>query len=129
MSISDGFAGRDLDFTWNGSAIGAVREKGITINGEAIDTTSDDADGWRTLLNTPAQKQVDLSVSGVMMDQILQTDIFAGNRTRAVALTFPDGAVLAGNFYCSELVITGTYNDAATYDATLMSTGEVTFTP
>jgi predicted secreted protein len=128
MSISEGFAGRELTLTWNSAEIAAVREKSVTINGEAIDTTNDDSDGWRTLLNVPSQNQVDISVSGVTMSQALKTDLFAGTRTRAVVITYPDGATLAGNFYLSEYVETGAYNDAVTFEATLMSTGEVIFT-
>lgn len=129
MSIADGFAGRDLELTWNGSAVAAVREKGVTINGEPIDTTNDDDDGWRDLLDVPGQKQVDISLSGLTMSHTLKADWFGDNRTRAVVITYPDGATISGNFYLSEYVETGTYNDATSFEATLMSKGAVTFTP
>lgn len=129
MSIADGFAGRDLELTWNAAAIGGVREKGITINGEPIDVTSDDDDGWRNLLTIPGQKQVDISLSGVTKSHALKADWFGDNRTRAVVITYPDGDTLSGNFYLSEYSETGSYNDAVTFEATLMSDGVVTYTP
>ncbi len=129
MSITDGFPGRDLEMVWNGSAIAGVREKAITINGEPIDVTSDDDNGWRKLLTVPAQNQVDISVSGVTKSHVLKADWFAGTRTRTVTLTYPDNDTISGEFYLSEYVETGAYNDATTFEATLMSTGVITYTP
>ena len=129
MSISEGFAGRTLALAWNSSAVAGVREKSLTINGEAIDVTSDDDSGWRKLLEVAAQNQVDISVSGVTKSQVLKTDFFNGTRTRTASITYPDGAVLSGTFYLSEYTETGAYNDAVTFEATLMSSGAVIFTP
>lgn len=129
MSIADGFAGRDLELTWNAAAIGGVREKSITINGEPIDVTSDDDDGWRNLLTVAGQNQIDVSISGVTKSHALKADWFAGTRTRAVVITYPDGDTISGNFFLSAYTETGTYNDATTFEATLMSDGVITYTP
>ncbi len=127
----DGFLGRDIDFFWGGNSPGdqilGVREKGIEINGEAVDVTSDENDGWRTLLTTPGQKEVTISVSGVTKDQRLKTDWFNNNRTQPVTITYPDGSIMAGNFYLSSYTDTGPYNDATTFEAELMNSGAVTF--
>lgn len=129
----DGFLGRDIDFFWGGNSPGdqilGVREKGIEINGEPVDVTSDENDGWRTLLSVPGQKEVTLSLSGVTKDQRLKTDLFAGNRTQPVTIIYPDGSTLTGNFYLATHSETGPYNDATTFEAELQSTGVVTFTP
>lgn len=129
MSITDGFPGRDLELTWNGNAIAGVREKGVTINGEPIDVTSDDDDGWRKLLTTPGQKQVDISVSGVTKGHVLKADWFANNRQRTATITYPDGDTITGTFHLVDYVETGTYNDATTFEANLQSSGAVTYTP
>ncbi len=115
--------------TWGGSAIPGVREKGITINGEAIDISSDDDDGWRKLLDVPGERSVDISISGVLISDAVKAALFNGSRTQAVVLTYPSGAVITGDFYLGTLSETEPYKGEATFDATLQSTGEVTFTP
>lgn len=121
--------GRNLSFTWNGAVIAGVREKGVSIAGEPVDVTSDEDSGWRTLLTVAGQNEVSVSLSGVTKDKQLITDWFAGTRTRAAVLTYPDGSVLSGNFFLSTYNDTGPYNDAITFDAQIVSTGEVEFTP
>lgn len=123
------YAGRKVKLEWGGAEVPGVREKGVTLNGEAIDITSDDDDGWRELLDEAAENQVDISLSGVTKSKVLMTDWFAGNRTKAATLTYPDGEVISGTFRMSTYSETGTYNDATTFESTLQSTGVVTFTP
>jgi predicted secreted protein len=129
--MPDGFLGRDLSLQWGGNspsdALLGVREKGIEINGEAVDVTSDDNDGWRTLLSEPGQKEVTLSLSGVTKDNRLKSDWFNNRRVQPAILTYPDGATITGNFYLASFNETGTYNEATTFEAELQSTGEVTY--
>lgn len=125
-----GYAGRDIDFEWNSAAILGVREKGITLNGEPINVTSDEDNGWQLLLaNISAEDSVEISLSGVIKDERLRTDWFARTRTRTAEITYPTGSVLTGTFMLSSYSESGPYNDATTFEATLMSSGAVTFTP
>lgn len=124
-----GYAGRNITLVWNSAAILGVREKGISIAGEPINVTSDEDNGWRTLLAEAGENQIDVSLSGVTKDTRLKTDWFAGTRTRAVTITWPNGDTLTGDFYLATLNLTGPYNDAETFEATIQSTGEVVFTP
>lgn len=121
--------GRDLAFTWNGSAVTGIQEKGVSLNGEPIDVTSGEDSGKRTLLTVSAQDEVNISLSGVTKSQVLKTDWFAGNRTRAVVMTYADGSTISGSFFLSTYSDTGPYNDAVTFEAELVSTGTITFTP
>lgn len=121
--------GRSVSFTWGGVVIAGIREKGIAVAGEPVDVTSDEDAGWRTLLTVPGQNEVNVSLGGVTKDKTLMTDYFAGTRTKEGVLTYPDGSVMTGTFYLSTYTDTGPYNDAMTFDAQLVSTGEVTFTP
>jgi predicted secreted protein len=125
--------GRKIKFKWGTAAplaeIPGVREKGVTLNGEAIDTTADDNNGWRELLADAAQNQVDVSLSGVTKSHVLKADWFGGTRTKLAEIEYDDGAKIAGTFFLSNYAETGVYNDAATFEATLMSTGVVTYTP
>jgi TP901-1 family phage major tail protein len=125
--------GRKIKFKWGAAAplaeIAGVREKGVTLNGEAVDVTADDNSGWRELLADPAENQVEISLSGVTKSHVLKADWFGGTRTKLAEIEYDDGAKIAGSFYLSSYSETGAYNDAATFEATLMSSGIVTYTP
>jgi len=123
------FKGRELAFAWNGASIPGVRERSLELNGAEINVTSDEDNGKRTLLTVSAEDEVNISISGVTKSNALKTDWFNGTRTRTATLTYPDGGVLTGTFYLSSYKDTGPYNDAATFEATLLSSGAVTFIP
>jgi predicted secreted protein len=120
--------GRNVTLSWGGTAIAGVKEKSFTLNNEPIDITSDDDSGWRTILETPGQKQVELKVSGVTKDRGLIADWFSSDLTQAVVLTYEDGSTIAGDFFLSEYSDKGNFKDAVAFDATLMSTGTITYT-
>lgn len=126
-------AGRQVVFTWGSESppveIAGVREKSVELNGEPIDITSDENDGWRTLLSIPAENQVNVNLSGVTKDRTLVTDWFAGTRTREAVFTFPDGSVITGEFFLATYSETATYNEAVAFEASLQSTGVVSYTP
>lgn len=125
--------GRAVTFLWGDASpqeeIQGVREKGIELAGEPIDITSDDDDGWRALLSVPAENQVNISLSGVSKDTILRTDWFAGTRTQAATITYPDGATITGTFYLATYSETATYNEAVAFEAELQSSGVIVYTP
>jgi len=121
--------GRKVVLTWGGAAVPGVREKGVAINGEPIDITSDDDNGWRTLLDEPGERSVDISISGVTKSQLFLADLFAGTTQKPVTLTYPNGAVLSGTFHLASTSDTLPYKEAQTFEASLQSTGVVTFTP
>ena len=122
-------AGRNVALTWNAAEILGVREKGITVAGEPIDITSDENDGWRTLLTIAGQNEVTITLAGVTKNNVLKIDFFAGTRTRAVVITYEDGGDITGNFYLSNYVETVPYNEAVSFQATLVSTGLIAYDP
>lgn len=124
-----GFNGRAIALLWNSLAVAGVREKSIKLDGSAVDVTSDESNGWQTLLAEAGENKVEIGISGVTKSDALKADWFAGNRTRAVSITYPDGGVLAGTFYLASYSDKGPYKDATTFEASLMSTGAVTYTP
>lgn len=121
--------GRSVTFTWGGVAVAGVREKGITLNGEAIDITSDENNGWRTLLALSAEDQVDIALSGVTKEDTFIKDWFQGNRQKSVVITYPTGQSFTGTFMLVGTGDTAPYNDATAFEATLQSSGVVTYTP
>lgn len=130
VDISTGFKGRDIDFEWNSAELLGVREKGISLNGDPINVTSDEDDGWQLLLaDVGGEDKVEVSISGVTKSEVLKTDWFNRTRTRSVEITYPNGSVLSGTFFLASYSDTGPYNDGTTFEATLQSSGEVIFTP
>lgn len=124
------FKGRRLLLTWGGSAIGGAREKSITLGGEAVDVTDDGSSGWRTLLEEPGQKEVNISVSGVTKSHVLRADWFSGDTQETLVVTYPTGGgSFTGTFQLVSYSETGAYNDAVTFEAEFQSTGAVSYTP
>ena len=70
-----------------------------------------------------------IRLSGVTKTHTLKADWFGGTRTKLAELEYDDGAKINGTFFLSNYSETGVYNDAATFEATLVSTGPVTYTP
>lgn len=129
-----GRVGRQVTFFFGGESPGdqvlGVREKGLELNGEPIDVTSDEDSGDRTLLeNISAQDEVNINISGVTKDTRLKEAWFNNQRTQTCRLEYPDGAILTGTFFLSSYTQTEPYNDASTFEASLMNSGAVSYTP
>ncbi len=124
-------AGRRVILTFNGQQVPGVREKGVTLNGEPINVSSDEDNGWQALLaDDVAEKSIEIAISGVTKSAVLKNAWFnPQNREGPVTLTYPDGSVVAGTFVLGTYSESDTYNDASTFEATLMSNGEPTYTP
>ena len=117
--------GRGIMVNWKGADIAKVRTKSVTINNEPIDITGDSDDGWRTLLDEPGQKAVDISVSGVVQNRALIKDAARNSIGGAVVMTWPDGGTLSGNFKITSYASTGEYNGSETFEASFQSSGEI----
>ncbi len=126
-------AGRQVNLLFGGNSPGddilGVREKNLELNGEPIDVTSDEDGGVRTLLeNTSAQDEVGITISGLVKDTRLIEAWFNGQRTQPVTLEYPDGSSISGTFFLSSYSQGEPFNDASTFEATLMSSGTVSYT-
>lgn len=123
-------SGRDLLIKRNNTVIAGVRTKGVAINREPVDITNDDDDGWRAVLAQPGEKQIDLTVGGVTKDDVLRAVAFTEPGIfEDMTLEYPDGSVIAGDFFLANYNESGEYNDAITFEATLQSSGVFTYTP
>jgi TP901-1 family phage major tail protein len=123
------YKGNDITVSFDGTLIAGLREKGISIEGEPIDITDDNSNGWRELLSEPAQRQVTISCSGITKDEVILALVMGTDLDKAAIVTFTDtGNTLTGTFFITGYQKTGTYNDAVTYSFELQSSGEVTYT-
>jgi TP901-1 family phage major tail protein len=127
-------AGRKVKI-YEGTGVGATLVAGaradkISINNEAIDITDKGDDGWRTFLNDASVRSVEMSVDGILKgDSLLAkalgvtTDLIDPYEIRI------DGVgTVSGNFHFSSFEINGPHDDATEFSATIVSSGEITFT-
>ena len=123
--------GRDVILNYGGAVIAGTQTKGMTLNNEPVDITNDSSDGWTTLFSEAGIRSVEIPISGILEDDALIAQFFSGTtQIAAGTLTFVDGiGALSGNFFLGSVSITGEHSGAVSFDATLMSSGIVTFTP
>lgn len=127
-------AARNLVIKKGGTAIAGVRQKSVSIAGEPIDITDDQAGGWRTLDSEVGRRSIDVSIEGFVTtaDSTLRDALLAGSPTLLltdVTVTFPNGDAISGNFFLSSLEESGPENEANGFSAELLSSGAMTFTP
>jgi len=126
--------GRKVTFTPTngGAAVIGLRTKSININNESIDITSDDDNGFRTLLNEdPAERSIDFSAEGILKDDALIELASAGGSLliSEYEMNIPGIGKFEGDFYFGSIEIGAEYNEAVTFSAEIQSSGEFTFTP
>lgn len=122
-----GANGRALQIKWDSVTLVGVRTKGWTATADLVDVTTDDDNGWRTLLATPGLRSVEVTVGGISSDQVLINEFFNGTgKTLTGELPTTTGTI-AGTFYLSSFEQTGEHDGAVEFSATFMSSGVVTY--
>ncbi|MCX7888566.1 MAG: phage major tail protein, TP901-1 family [Rhodobacteraceae bacterium] len=131
-------SGRDLllklDLNGDGqfATIAGLRATRISFNTETVDVTNlSSAGGWRELLGGAGVRSASVSGSGVFMDA--DTDararqIFFDGTIGRWQVIVPAFGVIEGPFQLTALDYAGSYNGEATYELSLASAGELTFT-
>ena len=132
-----GAASRDILIKKGATRIAGVNSKSIAIAKEPIDVTTDEDNGYRTLLSQAGTKTLDISFSGVFVDGIL-LDITASEQTQLlpdITLELPPvglqsaGAEFSGSFYLNGMTVSGGGSDGAVeFDGTLQSSGPWVYT-
>lgn len=125
-----GANGRALTIKWDSVTLVGIRTRGYTVTNDYVDVTTDDDNGWRTLLATPGMRSIEVTVGGISSDQVLLAEVMKSNITGeplTVELPTTTGT-LAGNFLCSSFEQTGEHDGAVEFSATFMSSGIVTYT-
>ena len=123
-----GANGRALQIKWDSVTLVGVRTKGWTATADLVDVTTDDDNGWRTLLATPGLRSVEVTVGGISSDQVLINEFFNGTgKTLTGELPTTTGTI-SGTFYLSSFEQTGEHDGAVEFSATFMSSGVITYT-
>ena len=109
-----------------------LRASRISFNAETVDVTSGESQGgWRELLAGAGVKSASISGSGVFKDA--NTDerarqLFFDGETPDFQVIIPDFGTIEGPFLVSSVEYAGSHNGEATYEMSLASAGQITFT-
>lgn len=124
-----GANGRALTISWDGVTLVGVRTKSYTITNDYVDVTTDDDDGWRTLLADPGLRSIEVTVGGISSDQVLIAEVMKANITgEPLLIDLPTTTgTLTGTFLCSSFEQSGEHDGAVEFSATFMSNGVVTY--
>jgi TP901-1 family phage major tail protein len=123
-----------LDMTGAGQfeTIAGLRATRISFNTESVDVTSlESSGGWRELLGGAGVKSASISGSGVFKDE--NTDerarqIFFDGEVPNFQVIIPDFGTVEGPFQLASIEYAGSHNGEATYELSMSSAGELTFT-
>ncbi|MEE4189106.1 MAG: phage major tail protein, TP901-1 family [Roseobacter sp.] len=130
--------GKDLlvkvDMTASGqfTTLAGLRATRVSFNAETIDVTSlESQGGWRELLAGAGVRSVSISGSGVFRDA--DTDerarqLFFDGEAPDFQVVIPDFGIVEGPFQVTAIEYGGSHNGEATYELTLASAGNLTFT-
>lgn len=117
--------GRKVSLTWAGNPVPGVREKSITIGGEAANIASDENIGKQTLIDGDAESRHEIQLSGVTKDTTLRNAKATKNKKANVELVYPSGYTIEGTFKLAQYKETQGYSDAYVFEAKLRSTDTI----
>jgi TP901-1 family phage major tail protein len=124
VKISDGAGG----FT----TVAGLRTRKLAFNAELVDiTNAESANRWRELLDGAGVKRASVSGQGLFTDATTDASMrqtFFDGTILNYQIVIPDFGTVAGLFQLTELSFAGQHNAEVTYDVTLESAGELTFT-
>ncbi len=114
------------------TTVAGLRARSVTINAETVDITTQESSGqWRELLEGAGQKHARISGSGIFKDAASDAEVrgvaFQG-AIKTWQIIVPDFGTIAGPFQITTLEFSGRHDGEVTFDLTLESAGELTFT-
>ena len=128
-----GFNGRGLTIDWDSVTLVGVQAKGVSNTNTLVDVTTDDDNGWRTLLADPGMKAVDITVSGVASDEVLLAEFYNASVTgETLDVNLPSSLAvpgsLSGTFMLASFNQDANHDGSYNFEAQFQSSGAVTYT-
>ena len=130
--------GRDLllkvDQTGTGTyqTVAGLRSHSISFNAASVDVSNQESVGqWRELLAGAGLKSASIRGSGIFKDAAADATIrsyFFNGTIRKWQVVVPDFGVIEGLFQIASLEFSGRHDGEVTFDMSLESAGELTFT-
>jgi predicted secreted protein len=117
--------GRKMRVYRDGNIIAGVQSKTMTLDNEPVDTTSDDDEGFRSMLADPAVKSITIACSGVTKDAGLRAQAVAGENLifDNINLVFEDGSYIEGSFFFANYEEQGEQGEAVKFSCQLQNAG------
>lgn len=122
----------DADGTLAFVTVAGLRSRSLAINTETVDIThSESAGRWRELLEGAGARHARIAGAGIFKDAasdaLVRQYAFAGT-IRAWQVTIPDFGLIQGPFQITGLDLAGRHDGEITFELTLESAGELSFT-
>lgn len=122
----------DMDGAGTFQTVAGLRATRISFNAESVDVTSlDSAGGWRELLAGAGVKTAAISGSGIFRDEASDErvrQIFFDGEMPDFQVVIPDFGTMEGRFQVTSIEYAGNHDGEATYELSLSSAGQLTFT-
>lgn len=114
------------------TTVAGLRARSITINAQTVDVTNQESAGqWRELLEGAGQKSARIAGSGIFKDAASDAEVrslaFEGS-IKPWQIIVPDFGTISGPFQITTLEFSGRHDGEVTFDLTLESAGQLTFT-
>lgn len=114
------------------TTLAGLRATRVSFNAETIDVTSlESQGGWRELLSGAGVRSVSISGSGVFRDAATDErarQLFFDGEAPNFQVVIPDFGIVEGPFQVTAIEYGGSHNGEATYELSLASAGNLTFT-
>jgi TP901-1 family phage major tail protein len=114
------------------TTVAGLRTRRLAFNAETVDIThAESANRWRELLDGAGIKRASVSGRGLFKDSTsdaLMRQAFFDGSVVSHQIVIPDFGTVQGPFQITSLEIAGEHNGEVTYDMSLESAGELTFT-
>ncbi|HEV8464729.1 MAG TPA: phage major tail protein, TP901-1 family [Pseudolabrys sp.] len=114
------------------TTVAGLRTRRLAFNAETVDIThAESANRWRELLDGAGIKRASVSGRGLFKDSTsdaLMRQAFFDGSVVSHQIIIPDFGTVQGPFQITSLEIAGEHNGEVTYDMSLESAGELTFT-
>ncbi|CUI01004.1 phage major tail protein, TP901-1 family [Leisingera aquaemixtae] len=111
--------------------IAGLRATRISFNAESVDVTSlESQGGWRELLAGAGVRSASISGSGIFRDEATDErarQLFFEGLTPEFQVIIPDFGIVQGPFQVTALEYAGSHNGEATYELSLASAGQLSF--
>jgi TP901-1 family phage major tail protein len=114
------------------TTVAGLRTRRLSFNAETVDIThAESANRWRELLDGAGVKRASVSGRGLFKDastDALMRQTFFDGAVKSYQIVIPDFGTVQGAFQIANLEFAGEHNGEVTYDVSLESAGELTFT-
>src|SRR5689334_19146842 len=114
------------------TTVAGLRTRRLAFNAETVDVThAESAHRWRELLDGAGVKRASVTGRGLFKDAATDASMrqtFFDGTILIYQVVVPDFGIVKGPFQLTSLEFAGEHNGEVTYDLTLESAGELTFT-